>query len=267
MQLKPLGKTGVEVPEIGLGTWRYRGGIGPLQEGISLGATLIDTAEMYSTEGVVGEAVKGQRDRVFIATKVTGSHLKYDEVIGAADNSLKRLGTDYIDLYQIHWPNHSVPIGETMRAKEALVDTGKVRFIGVSNFSTRELQEAQDSMRKHEIVSNQVLFNLIDRDIEESILPYCQRNNIAVMAYTPLASGALSSRSLMRRKEAMGVLERIALETSKTMAQVALNWCISKENVIAIPKANGAQRVVENCGASGWKLSSAQVEALDGAFR
>ena len=267
MEVKLLGNTGVEVPEIGLGTWRYRGGVEPLQQGISLGATLIDTAEMYRTEGVVGEAVKGQRDRVFIATKVSGSHLKYDEVINAANNSLNRLGTDRIDLYQVHWPNSSVPIVETMRAMETLVDMGKVRFIGVSNFSAQDLREAQDSMRKYEIASNQVLYNLIDRGIEESILPYCQRNSITVMAYTPLAGGALSSRPLMRRMQAMGVLEKIALETGKTIAQVALNWCISKENVIAIPKANGAQRVVENCGASGWKLSSGQVEALDGAFR
>ena len=173
-----MGGTGIRVSEIGLGTLRYRGGVEPLLRGISLGATFIDTAEMYSTEGVVGQAIKGQRDHVFIATKVLGNHLRYDEVMRAANNSLGRLGTDYVDLYQVHWPNPRVPIGETMRAMEELVEMGKVRFIGVSNFSARELQEAQDSMSKYKIVSNQVLYNLIDRGIEKDILPYCQRNNV-----------------------------------------------------------------------------------------
>ncbi|MCZ6451651.1 MAG: aldo/keto reductase, partial [Deltaproteobacteria bacterium] len=122
MELKQLGTTGVQLPEIGLGTWAYRGGVEPLQKGISLGAFLIDTAEIYGTEGMVGEAVKGQRDQVFIATKVSASHLRYDDVLRAAEDSLKKLGTDYIDFYQVHWPNRSVPIRETMRAMEDLVD-------------------------------------------------------------------------------------------------------------------------------------------------
>jgi len=265
LELKELGKTGVKVSEIGLGTWRYSGGVEPLRRGISLGATFIDTAEMYNTEGVVGEAVRGRRDSVFIATKVLGSHLRYDDVIHTANNSLTRLGADCIDLYQIHWPNSRVPIGETMRAMEDLVDMGKVRFIGVSNFSTRELQEAQAAMKKHEIVSNQVLYNLADREIERDLLPYCQRNKVTVIAYTPLASGSLASRPRLRRKQGTAVLERIAQETGKTVAQVALNWCISRESVIAIPKSNRVERVVENCGASGWRLSSEQVEALDRA--
>ena len=165
MERKELGKTGVKVSEIGLGTWDYKGGTEPLVRGISLGATHIDTAEMYSTEDIVGEAVRGLRDRVFIATKVLGSHLRYDQVISAANNSLRKLDMEYIDLYQLHWPNSGVPIGETMGAMEDLVDMGKVRFIGVSNFTARELQEAQDSMRKYEIVSNQVMYNLNDRGI------------------------------------------------------------------------------------------------------
>jgi diketogulonate reductase-like aldo/keto reductase len=124
MELKELGNTRVMVPEIGLGTWKYSGGIDPLRRGIELGAFLIDTAEMYRTEGAVGQAIKGIRDRVFVATKVMGSHLRYDVVMRAAEASLRRLGTDYIDLYQIHWPNSGVPIKETMRAMEVLVDTG-----------------------------------------------------------------------------------------------------------------------------------------------
>ncbi|MFQ5918398.1 MAG: aldo/keto reductase, partial [Candidatus Binatia bacterium] len=180
MELKQLGTTGVKLPEIGLGTWAYRGGVEPLRKGISLGAFLIDTAEIYSTEGIVGEAVKGQRDQVFIATKVSVSHLRYDDVLRAAEDSLRRLGTNVIDLYQVHWPNRSVPIRETMRAMEKLVDMGKVKFIGVSNFSVRDLKEAQESMVKYRVVSNQVLYSLDDREIEENVLPYCEENNILV---------------------------------------------------------------------------------------
>ncbi|MFQ5851145.1 MAG: aldo/keto reductase [Candidatus Binatia bacterium] len=267
MELKELGTTGVKLPEVGLGTWAYQGGLEPLRKGLSLGAFLIDTAEMYGTEGVVGEAVMGQRDRVFIATKVSGNHLRYDEVLEAAENSLKRLGTQYIDLYQIHWPNPAVPLRETMRAMESLVEMGKVRFIGVSNFSVRALQEAQASMGKHRVVSNQVLYSLVNRETEDQLLPYCEENSISVIAYSPLARGQLTSRPLLRQRRAMGVLQKIAGETGKTMAQVALNWCISRPNVIAIPKSDKVERVVENCQASGWRLSPDQIRALNESFR
>ncbi|MGH7808612.1 MAG: aldo/keto reductase, partial [Thermodesulfobacteriota bacterium] len=120
MELKQLGTTGVMLPEIGLGTWNYSGGVDPLRKGIELGAYLIDTAEGYHTEDVVGRVAKGTRNRVFIATKVSGRHLRYDQVLRAAEESLRRLDTDYIDLYQVHWPNSSVPIRETMRAMELL---------------------------------------------------------------------------------------------------------------------------------------------------
>lgn len=266
MEFKELGSTGIEIPEIGLGAWQYRGGIEPLRKGISLGAFLIDTAEMYGTEGAVGDAVKDQRDRVFLATKVSGGHLRYDQVMRAAEGSLKRLGTDYIDLYQIHWPDPGVPIKETMRAMEALVDTGKVKFIGVSNFFMRDLEEAQECMTKYKIVSNQVKYSLLQRGIEADMLPYCQNNNITVIAYSPVGEGHLTSKPLLRRRRAMDVLERIAVETGKTMAQVALNWCISKPNVIAVPKSDKVERIVENCGASGWRLSAVQMEELNRAF-
>jgi diketogulonate reductase-like aldo/keto reductase len=196
MELKELGNTGVMVPEVGLGTARYTGGVEPLHRGIELGAFLIDTAEMYRTEDAVGQAVKGIRDRVFIATKVLGSHLRYDQVMRAAESSLRLLGTDYIDLYQIHWPNPSVPIKETMRAMEALADSGQVRYIGVSNFSVKELEEARAAMTKYPIVSNQVLYNLKRREIEKDLLPYCQQSHITVIAYTPLAEGSLTALAL-----------------------------------------------------------------------
>jgi diketogulonate reductase-like aldo/keto reductase len=283
MELKELGNTGVMVPEIGLGTWKYTGGVEPLRWAIALGAFLIDTAELYRTEDVVGQAVKGNRDRVFIATKVMGSHLRYDQVMQAAESSLRQLGTDYIDLYQIHWPNPSVPIKETMRAMEALADSGQVRYIGVSNFSVKELEEARSAMTKYPLVSNQVLYNLKRREIEKDLLPYCQQNHITVIAYTPLADGSLTARPssqqgqrrgplhraagrlLGRESEGQG-LEEVANEVGKTPAQVALNWCISHPGVITIPKSNNLARIEENCGASGRRLSENQLRQLDEAF-
>jgi diketogulonate reductase-like aldo/keto reductase len=283
MELKELGNTGVMVPEVGPGTARYTGGVEPLRRGIELGAFLIDTAEIYRTEDAVGQAVKGIRDRVFIATKVLGSHLRYDQVMRATESSLHLLGTDYIDLYQIHWPNPSVPIKETMRAMEALADSGQVRYIGVSNFSVKELEEARAAMTKYPIVSNQVLYNLKRREIEKDLLPYCQQSHITVIAYTPLAEGSLTARSpsqedqrrgplrraagrlLGREPERQG-LEEVANEVDRTPAQVALNWCISRPNVIVIPKSNSLARIEENCGASGWRLSEDQLRQLDEAF-
>ena len=160
MKYRELGSTGEMVPEIGLGTWKYQGGSEPLRKGIELGAYLIDTAEMYKTENEVGVAIKDHRDKVFLATKVLGSNLRYDEVLRAAEKSLSLLEQDVIDLYQLHWSNPSVPISETMGAMEELVERGMIRYIGVSNFSVGEMREAQQVMSKNPLVSNQVLFLL-----------------------------------------------------------------------------------------------------------
>ena len=270
MELIELGKTGLMVPEIGVGTWKYSGGVEPLQTGIDLGAWLIDTAEIYRTEGVVGQAIAPRRSEIFLATKVSGDHLRTNEVMRAADASLRLLDTDYIDLYQIHWPNRRVPIAETMGAIETLVDRGLVKHIGVSNFSLSELREAQAAMTRYPIVSNQVLYSLIDRDIERDLLPYCQEQGITIMAYTPLADGSLARNSRLpigrRGSRGISALESVAAEAGKTMAQAALNWCTSHPNVIAIPKSNSRDRVAENCGGSGWRLSPEQIRTLDDAF-
>jgi diketogulonate reductase-like aldo/keto reductase len=266
MERKQLGGTGIMVPEIGTGVWRYSGGVEPLRRAIELGAFLIDTAEMYGTENVVGEAVKSIRERVFIATKVSGDHLRYDDVLRAAEASLHRLDTSYIDLYQIHWPNSYVPIQETMRAMEALVDRGLVRYIGVSNFSTSELRAAQAAMSKYPIVSDQVLYNLNRREIERDLLPYCLMSQVTIIAYTPLDDGHLATPSQFPSSPRMRSLEMVATHVQKTPAQVALNWCTSRPNVITIPKSNSMSRVVENCLASAWRLSPAQIQFLDAAF-
>lgn len=263
MDYKPLGDVGVDLPEIGLGTSEYTGGVEPLRRGVDLGATLIDTAELYRTEVIVGEAIRGMRDRVFLATKVSPLHFRRRALLNAAENSLKALGTDYIDLYQLHWSNPLVSIGETMAAMEQLVDSGKVRFIGVSNFSVRRLKKAQAAMTRHKIVSNQVGYSLVDRRIEPGLLSYCQQNGITVIAYSPLGTGM----NHLQARDRASALAHVAAETGKTEAQVALNWCISKENVIAIPKSNSLERIQENCDASGWRLTAEQIKALDEGIR
>jgi diketogulonate reductase-like aldo/keto reductase len=266
MELKQLGNTGEMVPEIGTGVWRYSGGVEPLRRGVELGATLIDTAEVYRTEDVVAQAVSGIRVRIFIATKVSGEHLRHDDLLRAAEASLRRLETNVIDLYQIHWPNSRVPIRETMRAMETLVDRALVRYIGVSNFSLADLRAAQTAMSKYPIVSNQVLYNLNQREIESDLLPYCQQNGITIIAYTPLDDGRLAVLPRLRANRRMKALGVVAGQVGKTLAQVALNWCTSRPNVIAIPKSNKVTRVIENCQASGWRLSPEQVQYLDAAF-
>ena len=259
MNQKELGRTGILLPEIGFGTLHYCDGVEPIKEAIGLGSSLIDTAESYGTEEIVGEAVKQLRNRVFIATKILPRHFRRADVLMAADKSLARLRTDYIDLYQLHWPNYTVPIQETMGALEELVDRGKIRFIGVSNFSVAELRRAQAAMVKYRIVSNQVRYSLMDRSVEVDLLRYCQENKITVIAFSPLGQGI----NHIKDKDPSSVLSAVAAHTGKTEAQVALNWCISKENVIAIPKASSVDHVVQNCDASGWRLSSEQNRLLE----
>lgn len=247
-----------KIPEIGLGTWNYGNDPAPLEAGIKLGARFIDTAEGYGTEKVSGLAAKRSGGGVFMATKVSGKHLGYDNVLRAAEASVRKLGVAVIDLYQIHWPNSVFPVAETMRAMQKLVDEKTVRFVGVSNFSVREMEEAQGFMPHTPIVSNQVRYSLADRGIERELLPFCEKNGVTVIAYTPLASGRLC--------RADGVLGEVAREAGKTPAQVALNWCLARENVVVIPKSDSVERTVENCGASGWSLTAGQIDRLNGAF-
>ncbi len=260
MNYKCLADTTVRLPEIGLGTFNYKGGVEPLRAGIALGASLIDTAESYGTEEIVGEAIRGNRDRVFLASKVSPTHFRRQALLLAAERSLQRLRTDYIDLYQLHRPNYTVPIQETMAAMEELVEQGKIRFIGVSNFSVAELKRAQAALSKHKIVSNQVRYSLVERSIEPELLSYCQENRIAVIAYSPLAKGLPH----IKLRDPENFLAHVAAMTGKTEAQVALNWCVAKNAVIAIPKATSVDHVVENCAASDWQLSPDQIRLLEG---
>jgi diketogulonate reductase-like aldo/keto reductase len=256
MNQKELGKTGVILPEIGIGTWYYTGVPDLLRKAVDFGATLIDTAEHYGTEEVVGRAIKGIREKVFVATKV--SHWRREEVLRCAEASLRKLGIDRIDLYQLHWPNATVPMEETIGAMEELVEQGKVRFLGVSNCSIGEMKRAQAALGKHRIVSNQVRYSLIERTIEPRILDYCKNNHMTVIGFSPL--GHSFQNMLMR--DPSDALGQVAKETGKTKAQVALNWCIRHPGLITIPKAGSEAHVFENCGSSGWRLTAEQIGLL-----
>lgn len=256
---KQLGQTGLLVSEIGLGTWQYHGGVEPLIKGLEAGALFIDTAESYGSEQIVGESLRDIRSRVFLATKVSPEHFRRADIVKAADNSLRRLRTDWIDLYQLHRPSHVVPIEETLGAMEELVEAGKIRFIGVSNFDLGELKRAQGAMRKHRIAANQMRYNLIDRSIEPELLNYCRENRISIIAYSPLARGL----PYILDNDPHGVLDQTAKATGRTMAQVAINWCLRHDHVFAIPKGNSVGHTLENCGASDWRLEPAQAKLLE----
>lgn len=259
MNYKILGQTATEIPEIGMGTWDYHAGPEPLRAGFDAGAAYVDTAESYDSEPIVADAIRGMREAVFLATKVSRDHLHRAGVFAAVDHSLRRLRTDWIDLYQIHEPNPDVPLEETLDAMEQLVDLGKVRFIGVSNFSVPDLERARRAMRKHRIVSNQVRYNIADRTIEGGLLAHCQAHRITIIAYSPLG------RELQRLYDCdpQRLLAKISCEVGKTVPQVALNWCVSHEGVVVIPKGNSIAHILDDCGASGWRLSVEQFRRLD----
>ena len=261
MNYKELGRTGIRIPEIGLGMWQYDGSVEVLRRGLESGALFIDSAELYGNEDLAGRAIKDFKDRVFVATKT--HHWRYGEVLRCAEASLQRLGIDTIDLYQLHWPNAAVPIAETMSAMEELVDQGKVRHVGLSNFTMKEFREAQRAMRKYLIAASQVRYSLVDRTIERDALPYWQQHGVTVIAYSPLAN----SFQKLIDADRTNALETVAKMTNHTAAQVALNWCISKSGVVAITKTKSIEHVVENCQASGWRLTDEQIAMLDAGLR
>jgi hypothetical protein len=233
-----------------------------IRKAVSLGMGLVDTAEMYGNERMVGDALKSE-DGFFLATKVSPHHFRYDDVINACRASLSRLGVKSLDLYQLHWPNGSVPIGETMSAMERLLDEGLIRNIGVSNFSLAETKAAQEAMKKYEIVSNQLEYSLLVRDIEsDGLSDYCKANGITIIAYSPIARGAILDG---RQASLSSTLGEIGRSHGKTPAQVALNWVISHDNVVAIPKSSSAEHVAENAGASGWKMTQKEKGILEDA--
>jgi diketogulonate reductase-like aldo/keto reductase len=210
------------------------------------------------SEELVGRVAKGRRDQLFIATKFAPENNSYQGIIKSAERSLKNLDTDYIDLYQIHWPNPSIPIYETMEAMEKLVRDGKVRHIGLSNFSAKEMIDAQYVLHTELIVSNQVEYNLFDRFIEKSILPHCEKVKSTVIAYSPLDKGRA-----VEGEERIQLLKKIAMAHDRTPAQVAINWLIRNPSVVVIPKAIKDQHIYQNATASDFELTDKEAYEID----
>lgn len=271
MIYKKLGNTDVKIPAIGQGTAAFRRHpenaskqIEALRLGVSLGMTLIDTAEQYGggySEEIVAGAIKGIRDKVFIATKISPENLSYNKVLKAAEESLQRLKIECVDLYQIHWSNLTIPIRETMRAMEKLVEDGKVRFIGVSNFSVSEIAKARKACNM-EIVSVQAEYNLFDHTIEDNIIPYCKQAKMMVIGYSPLDYGRLSGG-----ERELKMLQAIANKYDKTAAQITLNWLIRKSPVVVIPKASNPEHVKQNAIASDFTLEEKDIQMISQLFR
>ena len=259
----PSGQT---VPVLGQGTWkmgedrrRRDDEVAALKLGLDLGITLIDTAEMYASGGseeVVSEAMEGRRDEIFLVSKVLPSNASRDGVKRSCENSLKRLGTDRIDLYLLHWPG-SVPLSETVEAFEALKKAGKIRHWGVSNFDTDEMEDLVGLPSGGNVQTNQVLYNLSRRGPEFDLAPWCLKRGIPLMAYSPVEQGALARNAR---------LEAVASRHNATAAQVALAWVMTQPGVIAIPKAGRQEHVRQNAAALDISLTAKDFADLDLAF-
>ncbi|MEL9997875.1 MAG: aldo/keto reductase [Sulfolobales archaeon] len=265
MDRKPLGRSGESIPAIGIGTWdirNYRDAENALRRALSIGLTLIDTAEMYGygkAEELVGRVVKDFKGEVFITTKLLPERfVDKGEAIKAAKASLRRLGLNTVDLILIHWPNKRVSIEKQVKVLEAIADEGLCRYIGVSNFTLTELKEAIEATSKYDIVVNQVKYSVYDRSIEKDLLPYAIQEGITIQAYSPLERGlVVNDRELMR----------IGSKYGKTAVQVALNFLISRPYVVAIPKTEKVERVDEFKGALGWRLSKEDIESIEKLYR
>jgi diketogulonate reductase-like aldo/keto reductase len=257
---------GEAVPALGQGTWhmgedrrRAVAEAAALRLGIELGMTLIDTAEMYGSGGaeeVVREATGGRRDDLFIVSKVLPSNASRAGTIAACERSLKRLGTDRIDLYLLHWRG-SAPLAETLAGFLRLERDGKIRHHGVSNFDRRDLEEWTALDGGSSVAANQVLYNLATRGIEWDLAPWCRAHDVAIMAYTPLGHG---------RMLADPSLGDIARRHAATPAQVALAWLLRREGTIVIPKASRPEHVRENRGAGDISLTDEDLATIDRAF-
>ena len=301
MDYVTLGKGGPKTSAVGLGMWQAGGSawgsdvtddaaVAAMHRAVELGVNLIDTAEGYGqghSEEVVGRAVREiGRDRVMVATKVSGSHTRPDDVRKSCEASLRRLGLPEIDVLQIHWPDpwEQVPLRHTMKALEALHAEGKVRHIGVSNFAPRDLEEARAALSRAAIVSNQVHWSLLHRWVEEDTAPYCAKEGIAILAWSPLEKGLLAGTigpgyapsDEVRKREKLfkepnlaevarlvAVLREVAAAHGRTPSQVALNWLMHQAGtVVPIPGAKRAAQVEENAGSAGWRLTDAEVRRL-----
>lgn len=294
MEYRNFQKISEKISVIGLGTWQYSETWGMLDYNIAKsiiasavenGVNLIDTAAVYGkgkSEEFIGRALKemGVRDEVFIATKIPGDFLNKDDVFRAVDKCLSRLQVDTIDLMQVHWPPlwHNFPTCGYMRALERLIDLGKIRYIGLSDFPVELIEAARNCLARHDVVSIQVRYNVVERAAEIDHIPYAEKNGMMLLAWSPLAKGAvtgkytindLSKFNDLRNSDPLfspenfkevdklvNVLKRIGEKYGKTPSQVALNWLIISSNVVVpIPGAKNVQQFIDNIGSVGWRLS------------
>ena len=257
---------GEAVPVLGQGTWYLGEGRRPRAEeiaavrlGIDLGMSLIDTAEMYgngATEELVGEAIAGRRDEVFLVSKVLPGNATAGGTVAACDRSLRRLRTERIDLYLLHWCG-AIPLAETLEGFEAPIRAGKIRRWGVSNFDVADLEELWSTQGGREAATNQLLYNLTRRGIEWDLLPWCRERGIPIMAYSPIEQGRLLGHPVLRE---------VAARQDATPAQAALAWVLRHPDVIAIPRSGNPKHVQENRDALDLRLTAQDLAALDRAF-
>jgi diketogulonate reductase-like aldo/keto reductase len=267
MNTKPFGETGAAVSVIGQGTWYLDHGdrkraITALQRGLDLGMTHIDTAEMYGdAELVIADAITGRRDEVFLVSKVLPSNASRGGTITACERSLKRLKTDRLDCYLLHWRG-SYPLEDTVAAFEELVKTGKIKSWGVSNFDADDLDEILEIAGEGKIACNQVLYHLKERAIEHAVIPWCERHGVAVVAYSPFGHDDFPTSN----SKGGAVLVGIAEARRATPRQVALSFLTRETTVFAIPKASSAEHAGENAAAGNLLLTKDEIAALDAAF-
>lgn len=258
--------SGQAIPVLGMGTWRMgetarnrQTEVAALRHGLDLGLSLIDTAEMYGEGGaeeVIAEAIANRRAEVFLVSKVYPHNASKQGTIAACERSLKRLQTDYLDLYLLHWRG-SIPLTETLEALQTLQQAGKIRSYGVSNFDVADMEEASHLPGGKAIVTNQVLYNLMRRGIEVNLLPWCRQHHIPIMAYSPIEQGRLLNHR---------TLQAIAEDRGVTTAQVAIAWLLHQEEVIVIPKSSRIEHVNQNYAALELQLSAAELSTLNKAF-
>jgi diketogulonate reductase-like aldo/keto reductase len=263
------GWTGVQVPKLGQGTWKMEAddaaqATAALRAGLDAGLTHVDTAELYGNgrvEELVGRALAGRREEVFLVSKVQPSNASRQGTLRACERSLRRLQTDRLDCYLLHWPGPH-PLEDTIAAFEELVQAGKVRCWGLSNFDVADLEGARRIAGPRRIACNQVLYHLEARDIEAEVLPWCLRHEVAVAGYSPFGSGRFPAPSSKGGK----VLARVAAVHRASAFQVALAFLVRQSGVLAIPKAADPEHVRSNAAAAALHLSPAEVDALEAAF-
>jgi diketogulonate reductase-like aldo/keto reductase len=264
VEARPFGATGRAVPVIGQGTWQLekRAAVAALRRGLELGLTHLDTAEMYgAAEDVVGEAIAGRRDEVFLVSKVLPEHASRRGTLAACERSLARLRTDRLDVYLLHWRGR-FPLEETLAAFEQLVAEGKIRAWGVSNFDVADLAEALAIAGPGRIACNQVLYHLKQRAIEHAVLPWCEAHAVALVGYSPFGHADFPSP----RTAGGRVLAEIAREHGATARQVALAFLVRRAPLFTIPKAARAEHVAENARAGSLALTEADLARIDAAF-